>query len=61
MQHLLANPRPGPLHLHAPQQFQVKAHDGTTLYATLLLPEGAANPASVPLIVNPYGGPTAQT
>jgi dipeptidyl-peptidase-4 len=49
-----------PLHLHAPQQLQVKAHDGTTLYATLLLPEGAANPASVPLIVNPYGGPTAQ-
>lgn len=48
-------------HLHAPQQLQVKAHDGTTLYATLLLPEGAASDASVPLIVNPYGGPAAQT
>jgi dipeptidyl-peptidase-4 len=39
----------------------VKAHDGTTLYATLLLPDGATNPASVPLIVNPYGGPGTQT
>ncbi len=46
--------------LRAPQQLEVKAHDGTTLYATLLLPEGAANPASVPLIVNPYGGPHDQ-
>ena len=44
-------------HLHAPEQLEVKAHDGTTLYATLLLPEGAATAASVPLIVNPYGGP----
>ena len=25
--------------LHAPEQLEVKAHDGTTLYATLLLPE----------------------
>jgi dipeptidyl-peptidase-4 len=49
-----------PYHLRAPQQIEVKAHDGTTLYATLLLPEGAA-PASVPLIVNPYGGPGAAT
>jgi dipeptidyl-peptidase-4 len=48
-------------HLRAPEQLEVKAHDGTTLYATLLLPEGAANPASVPLIVNPYGGPGTQT
>jgi dipeptidyl-peptidase-4 len=47
-------------HLRAPQQLQVKAHDGTTLYATLLLPEGAT-PASIPLIVNPYGGPGPQT
>jgi dipeptidyl-peptidase 4 len=39
----------------------VKAHDGTTLYATLLLPEGATAAASVPLIVNPYGGPGPQT
>ncbi len=43
-------------HLRAPAQLTVKAHDGTSLYATLLLPEGAAA-ASVPLIVNPYGGP----
>jgi dipeptidyl-peptidase 4 len=49
-----------PYRLRAPVQLEVKAHDGTTLYATLLLPEGAA-PASVPLIVNPYGGPNAQT
>jgi dipeptidyl-peptidase-4 len=46
--------------LRAPQQLQVKAHDGTVLYATLLLPEGATSTASVPLIVNPYGGPGAQ-
>ena len=47
-------------HLRAPEQLEVKAHDGVTLYATLLLPEGAADPASVPLIVNPYGGPGPQ-
>jgi dipeptidyl-peptidase-4 len=46
-----------PYRLHAPLDLEVKAHDGTVLYATLLLPEGSANPASVPLIVNPYGGP----
>jgi dipeptidyl-peptidase-4 len=46
--------------VHAPQQLQVKAQDGTVLYATLLLPEGAADAASVPLIVNPYGGPGPQ-
>jgi dipeptidyl-peptidase 4 len=44
-------------HLHAPEQLEVNAKDGTTLYATLLLPVGAHDPASVPLIVNPYGGP----
>jgi dipeptidyl-peptidase-4 len=47
-------------HLRAPEQLEVKAHDGTTLYASLLLPEGATNPASVPLILNPYGGPGTQ-
>ena len=47
-------------HLIAPKQIEVKAHDGTTLYATLLLPEGATAAASVPLIVNPYGGPGPQ-
>ncbi len=49
-----------PYQLRAPEQLTVKAHDGTTLYATLLLPQGATTPASVPLIVNPYGGPGSQ-
>ena len=53
-------------HLRAPEQLAVKASDGTTLYATLLLPAMADKPvgtgaASVPLIVNPYGGPGPQT
>jgi len=48
-------------HLRAPQSVTVTAHDGTTLYATLLLPQGVTSPASVPLIVNPYGGPGVQT
>jgi dipeptidyl-peptidase 4 len=53
--------------LRAPEQLEVKAHDGTTLYGTLLLPAnlsaaaGAPDAASVPLIVNPYGGPAVQT
>ena len=50
-----------PLHLHAPEQLEVKASDETTLYATLLLPENKTDPASVPLILNPYGGPGVQT
>jgi dipeptidyl-peptidase-4 len=49
-----------PYSLRAPESLEVKAHDGTTLYATLLLPAGTTNPASVPLIVNPYGGPGPQ-
>ncbi len=49
-----------PYALRAPESLQVKAHDGTTLYATVLLPANAANAASVPLIVNPYGGPGPQ-
>lgn len=47
-------------HLRAPQPIEVKAHDGTPLYGTLLLPASSAQ-ASVPLIVNPYGGPGPQT
>jgi dipeptidyl-peptidase-4 len=47
-------------HLHSPEQLEVKAHDGTTLYATLLLPEGSTDTAGTPLIVNPYGGPHDQ-
>ncbi len=43
--------------LPAPQPFTAKAADGTTLYATILLPPGKTTPASVPLILNPYGGP----
>jgi dipeptidyl-peptidase-4 len=50
-----------PYNLRAPEQLTVKAHDGTTLYATLLLPAGTRSAATVPLIVNPYGGPGAQT
>ncbi len=50
-----------PYQLRTPKQLEVKAHDGTTLYATLLMPEllepAEAFTASVPLIVNPYGGP----
>ncbi|HEX4032757.1 MAG TPA: alpha/beta fold hydrolase [Terracidiphilus sp.] len=46
--------------LRPPEELAVKAHDGTTLYATLLLPKDAHDPASVPLIVNPYGGPGPQ-
>ena len=46
--------------LRLPQTLEVEAHDGTTLYATLLIPSGSSNPATVPLIVNPYGGPHAQ-
>ena len=47
--------------LPAPQQFTTRAADGTTLYATILLPPGKTTPASVPLIVNPYGGPGVMT
>ncbi len=55
-----------PYRLRAPEQLEVKARDGSTLYATLLLPaqsgtKGAAKPATVPLIVNPYGGPGVQS
>lgn len=46
--------------LRAPEELEVKAHDGTTLYSTLLLPKDATDAASVPLIVNPYGGPGPQ-
>jgi dipeptidyl-peptidase-4 len=52
-----------PYQLRTPEQLEVKAHEGTTLYATLLLPEALepaeAFKASIPLIVNPYGGPGA--
>jgi dipeptidyl-peptidase 4 len=47
--------------LHAPLQLETKTKDGTTLYATLTLPEGARDAKSVPVILNPYGGATGQT
>jgi dipeptidyl-peptidase-4 len=49
------------LRLRAPEQIEAKAKDGTVLYGTLLTPPGASNVASVPLIVNPYGGPHVQS
>lgn len=51
----------GAFALTAPEELEVNARDGSKLYATLLLPENASNPASVPLIVNPYGGPDVRT
>jgi dipeptidyl-peptidase 4 len=46
----------------APKEVEWKAADGTTvLYGYLVLPAGKTGRASVPLVVNPYGGPHAQT
>ena len=47
--------------LRAPEMLETKTADGVTLYATLLLPEGKTDVASVPLILNPYGGPGPMT
>lgn len=47
--------------LTKPENLEIKAADGTVLYAELLLPPGKTAKASVPLILNPYGGPHAQT
>jgi dipeptidyl-peptidase-4 len=47
--------------LVAPENLEIKASDGTTLYADLLLPPQKIATATVPLIVNPYGGPHVQT
>ncbi len=47
-------------HLLEPKALTLKANDGTTLYASLLLPAGEHGKASIPLITNPYGGPHAQ-
>ncbi len=44
--------------LVAPQPLELIAADKTTkLYGTILLPPGDRAPHTVPLIVNPYGGP----
>jgi dipeptidyl-peptidase-4 len=48
--------------LTPPLDLEFKAADGaTTLYGRLVLPPGKTAVASVPLIVNPYGGPHVQT
>jgi dipeptidyl-peptidase 4 len=47
--------------LTPPLAVESKAADGaTTLYGRLVLPAGKTEAASVPLVVNPYGGPHAQ-
>ncbi|HSB76889.1 MAG TPA: alpha/beta fold hydrolase, partial [Terriglobales bacterium] len=48
--------------LTPPKFVNFKAEDGTVLYGILWLPENAATASagSVPLILNPYGGPHAQ-
>lgn len=50
-----------PYKLRDPEPLEVAAKDGAKLYATVLLPAGDSEPESVPLIVNPYGGPGPQT
>lgn len=47
--------------LQTPEQIEVKAQDGIMLYGTLLMPPTVTGTATVPLIVNPYGGPGVQT
>lgn len=57
-------PSPG-VDLRPPIPLKLKAADHvTTLYGQLILPAGdsaSAPPHSIPLIMNPYGGPEAQT
>jgi dipeptidyl-peptidase-4 len=52
---------PPGLTLVRPEWVVSHAADGTTLYGELLLPPGHTTRASVPLILNPYGGPHVQT
>jgi dipeptidyl-peptidase-4 len=47
--------------LRAPQFLEFKADDGTTLYGRLLLPANPPASGKIPVIVNIYGGPAAQT
>ncbi len=47
--------------LRAPQFLEFKADDGTTLYGRLLLPPDPPASGKIPVIVNIYGGPAAQT
>ncbi len=46
--------------LRAPKFLEFKAEDGTTLYGRLLLPPNSSA-SKIPVIVNIYGGPAAQT
>jgi len=49
-------------HLIATQPLELTAADNaTTLYGTILMPPGHRDAHSVPLIVNPYGGPDVGT
>ena len=60
--HVFWHPQLDPAYkLMSPRQLTLKASDGTTLYASLMLPPGEHAKGSVPLINNPYGGPHAQT
>jgi dipeptidyl-peptidase 4 len=53
---------PTGLQLITPIDLSLKAADGSTvLYGRIVLPRGRTTPASVPLILNPYGGPVART
>ena len=47
--------------LRAPRFLEFKADDGTVLYGRLLLPPDASASVKIPVIVNIYGGPAAQT
>ncbi len=59
---LWKSPGPGGHAVRAPEMLSLQAADGKTIiYASLLLPEGKTEAASVPLITNPYGGPGTAT
>lgn len=47
--------------LRSPKFLEFKADDGTVLYGRLLLPPDGAASGKIPVIVNIYGGPAAQT
>ena len=47
--------------LRSPKFLEFKADDGTTLYGRILLPPDPQPTGKIPLIVNIYGGPAAQT
>jgi dipeptidyl-peptidase-4 len=55
-----AHALPPAVKLVRPEWVVSHAADGTVLYGELLLPPGRTARASVPLILNPYGGPHVQ-